>query len=103
MKKRQVRFLATASADVTSIFDWIGEVVNQPATARSFILRIYERCEQLADFPELGVARDDLLPGLRFLSFENRIAIFYVIRDKEIQITNVFYRGRDYDSFDFQN
>ena len=102
MNKRRVRFLAAANADLKSIFDWIVDASGYPAVAEKFILRIIDRCEQLGDFPELGVARDDLLAGLRHLAFERRAAIFYRITVDEIQIVNIFYKGRDYDDFTFQ-
>lgn len=101
MKKRSVRFLATASADMKAIFDWIVEASGQPAVAEQFILRMYDRCAQLADFPEIGAARDDLLPGLRLLPFERRAAIFYFIVGDEVRITNVLYKGRDYSDVTF--
>ena len=98
MKNRHVRFLHTANADMTAIFDWIVEASGHATVAQNFILRIYDRCEQLADFPEIGVARDDLVLGIRMLAFERRASIFYRIAEGEVQITNVLYRGRDYDS-----
>ena len=102
MKKRSVRVLATANADIKAIYDWIVEVSGQPDVAEKFILLIYERCGQLVDFPEIGVARDDLLPGLRLLPFERRAAIFYRIVGDEVQIVNVLYKGRDYNELTFE-
>jgi toxin ParE1/3/4 len=102
VKKRRVRFLAVANAELKSIFDWIVDASGHPIVAEKFIMRIIDRCEQLGDFPELGVARDDLLEGMRLLAFERRAAIFYRITADEIQIVNIFYKGRDYDDFTFQ-
>jgi toxin ParE1/3/4 len=96
-----LRFLATANADMKSIYDWIAETTNQPSVAEAFVLRIFDRCEQLIDFPEIGVARDDLSPGIRLLPFERRATVFYRIVGTEVQVTNVFYRGRDYDDSTF--
>ena len=97
MKRREVRFLATANADLKSIYDWICEASGYPRLAEKFVDRIFSRCETLSDFPEIGVARDDLSLGIRLIPFERKAAIFYRILDEEVQITNVFYRGRDYD------
>lgn len=102
MNKRQVRFLAAANADLKAIYDWIVDASGHPSVAEKFVMRIMDRCEQLADFPELGVARNDLLKDLRLLAFERRAAIFYRVTDGEIQVVNVFYKGRDYDDFTFQ-
>ncbi len=101
MKKLDLRFLATANADLKSIYDWIADASGQPAVAEAFVMRIFDRCEQLIDFPEIGVARDDLSPGIRLLSFERRAMIFYRVVETEVQITNVLYRGRDYDEITF--
>lgn len=97
MRKFRVRILATANADVKGIYDWIVEASGHPKVAEDFIARIFDRCDQLSQFPELGVNRDDLLPGIRLLPFERRAAIFYRIVNDEVQVANVFYRGRDYD------
>ena len=101
MKKREVRFLATANADLKSIYDWICEASGYPRLAEKFIDRIFDRCETLSDFPETGVARDDLSLGIRLLAFERKAAIFYRVLEEEVQITKVFYGGRDYDETTF--
>lgn len=101
MTLRAVRFLSTAEEDLASIYDWIVEATLHNDTAEVFIKRIIDRCEQLSDFPEMGVARDDLSSGIRMLVFEHRATIFYRIKDSELLIVNVFYRGRDYDDNTF--
>jgi toxin ParE1/3/4 len=103
VKRLTVRFRPAANEDVQAIFDWIATSSGHSESAEKFIYRIFDRCEQLRDFPELGVARDDLSKGIRLLTFEKRAAIFYRIVGTEIQITNIFYAGRDYDETTFDN
>ena len=102
MKQLTVRFLATANADVKAIFDWIADSSSNRDVAAKFIGRIFDRCDGLSDFPEQGIARSDLSPGLRLLPFERKAAIFYRITRDEVQITKVLYRGRDYDETTFE-
>jgi len=52
---------------------------------------------KLADFPERGMRRDDLKPGLRVLGFRRRVNIAFVVYRDRIEIARVFYGGRDID------
>lgn len=47
------------------------------ASATAFIERFEAWCAALSDFPERGIRRDDLYPGLRVLGFERRMAIAF--------------------------
>jgi toxin ParE1/3/4 len=100
--RREVRFLATANSDLQAIYDFIAEASGYPAIAEKFVDRIFNFCEKLSDFPEIGVARDDLSRGIRLIPFERKATIFYRVLEGEVQITNVFYRGRDYNETTFE-
>lgn len=45
-----------------------------------------------------GIARDDLEPGVRLLSFESRVVILYRIEGDRVRIARLFYGGRDYEA-----
>jgi toxin ParE1/3/4 len=45
-----------------------------------------------------GRPRDDLSPGLRTTPFERSVVIAYVVEGGAVQITNIFYGGRDYEA-----
>jgi len=45
-----------------------------------------------------GRSRDVLYPGLRTVPFERAAVIAYLVRDGWIEVTNVFYGGRDYEA-----
>ncbi len=66
--------------------------------ALGFTLRVRERCERIGDAPRGGRPRDDLAPGLRTVPFERSAVIAYVIENGRVQITNIFYGGRDYEA-----
>jgi toxin ParE1/3/4 len=67
--------------------------------AEKFIDRIFNRIDDLGDFPLIGIARPDLGDGLRHLVFEGRALIIYRVMGQDVQVTNVLYRGRDTDEF----
>jgi toxin ParE1/3/4 len=65
---------------------------------RRFIQRIRDRCERIGAAPMGGRPRDDLSPGLRTTPFERSVVIAYVVEGGAVQITNIFYGGRDYEA-----
>lgn len=52
---------------------------------------------KLQTFAARGVARDDLLPGLRITHFRKRAIIAYLLDDEVVSIIGVFYGGQDYE------
>ncbi|MFA6967222.1 MAG: type II toxin-antitoxin system RelE/ParE family toxin [Bosea sp. (in: a-proteobacteria)] len=57
--------------------------------------RIERRCALLCEFPELGVERPDVSPGLRIFPYR-RAVIAYRIQMTRVRIVRVFYGGQDY-------
>lgn len=55
------------------------------------------RCRKIGDAPNGGRPRDDLEPGLRTVPFERTAIVAYRVTDN-VEITNVFYGGRDYEA-----
>lgn len=66
-----------------------------PATASAYIDRIEERMTGLKEFPHRGTPRDDLVEGLRTLSFERRIVIAYRVEGAEVTVLRVLDGARD--------
>ena len=62
----RVTFSVEAECDLDALFDFIAG--DKPLAAAEFVSRIEEKCRLLAQFPEMGSARDDLSPGLRVFS-----------------------------------
>ncbi|WP_306838648.1 type II toxin-antitoxin system RelE/ParE family toxin [Neorhizobium huautlense] len=58
--------------------------------------QLIARCESIGNAPSGGVARPDLGDGIRMVPFECRAVIPYRVDDTTVEITNVFYKGRDY-------
>ena len=57
--------------------------------------RIQEQCQTLSEFPDRGVRREELGPGIRLLSLENRISVYYRVLKDRVQIVRIIYAGRD--------
>ena len=97
MRRLKVRYRSEAIADLDWIFDAILRVSANQITAERFVRRILARCRRIGNAPYGGRPRDDLEPGLRTVPFERRAVIAYRVTDA-VEITNVFYGGRDYEA-----
>ena len=98
MKRLTVRLRAQAHQDIKDIFDWIVSESDHPPVAENLVNRIYTRCESLGEFPLKGRARDDLQQGVRILAFERKAVIVYRVLADEVEVTNIFYGGRDWEA-----
>ena len=64
--------------------------------AHGYLNRIYALCQALAEMPERGRPRDDIMPGLRTLSMERRVTIVCRVRRSQVEIVTIAYAGRDF-------
>lgn len=57
-------------------------------------------CEDLATFPNRGVSRDDVRPGLKTTHYRGRTVIAYTVDEpaQRVAILGVYYGGQDYES-----
>ena len=62
------------------------------------MLRRGRSCETLGDFPLKGRSRNDLQKGLRILGFERKAVITYRVLADEVEVTNIFYGGRNWEA-----
>ncbi|GGF77143.1 hypothetical protein GCM10007301_41340 [Azorhizobium oxalatiphilum] len=91
----KLRYLPAALRDLGSIFDYIAERNDHPATARSFTARLRKRCRQLASTPGLlGTARPELGPDFRCLPFRDYL-IFFRYVDGTVEILGIIEGHRD--------
>ncbi len=98
MRRLPVLYLLDAAADLDNIFDHLLEQGASPRTARGFVERIEAHCERIGGLPEGYPAHPDLGHGIRISPFERSAVIAYRLADDAVQIVNVFYGGRDYQS-----
>lgn len=93
---RKVYFRPEAEADLIGLYEYIAEASGTKIAA-GYIDRIEAACMALADFPERGTRRDDLLPGLRTVGFERRATIAFRVLRTRVDIVTIAYGGRDFE------
>ena len=98
MRRARIVYRPEAVTDLEEIFRFVRQVSRDQAVARDFVERIRERCRRIANVPQGGTARDDLAAGLRTIPFERRAVIAYRVNGDAVEITNIFYGGRDYEA-----
>jgi len=71
---------------------------GSPEVADRYTDAIAGFCASLATFPERGIRRDDIRPGLRITNYRKRAVIAFVVdtASEEVSVVDVFYGGRDY-------
>ena len=89
-----VQLSALAIEDLIALHQWVSVEADIP-TADGYLSRIEERIAALADFPQRGSPRNDLLAGLRTLTFERRLLIAYNVDGKVVTIQRVINAFRD--------
>ncbi len=96
MKRIPVKLRPAAVEDLIQIADFISDKSGMPGIALGFVRRIRQRCQSVGDAPNGGAPRPDLGEGIRLVPFEKSAVILYRVVDGTVEITNVFYGGRDY-------
>lgn len=79
----RLRFTESAERDLADIGNFIAR--DNPISAAQFVARVEEHCQLLAAHPLLRRTRDELVPGLRSLTF-GRYVIFYRALDDGAEI-----------------
>ncbi len=92
----KVVFAPEARDDLVALYRFIAEQSGDDR-AMAYLERIEVYCRGFVAFPERGLRRDDLLPGLRVVGFERRVAIAFHVEPNRITIDRILYGGRDLD------
>jgi len=91
---REVIFAPEALQDLFELYDYIA-ADSGAERARGYTDRIVAACLGLVTFPERGIRRDDLRPGLRTTTFRRRVTIAFHITATTVVIDRVVYGGRE--------
>ena len=83
-----------AEKDVTELLDHLVPEAGE-RIARAYVDRLIDYCAGFETFPERGLKRDDLRPGLRVVGFRGRASIAFLVRDDVVTIVRIFHGGRD--------
>lgn len=85
----------TARAEQDLIDIWLAIAADSPAAADMVLDTLDEKARMLAGNPNIGVARDDIMPGLRYFPWRNYL-VFYHIVDDTIEVYRFIHGARDY-------
>jgi toxin ParE1/3/4 len=88
------RFTPLARSDLKEIRDFIAR--DKSTAASQYMAMLKQKCELLADFPGLGIQRDEYC-GLYKFSVDSYL-IFYRISQTGIDIIRILHGSRDIDS-----
>ena len=93
-------FAPEAQEHLLSLYRYIAKHAS-PATAAKYTEAIVAYCERLGSFPQRGLLRDDVRPGLRLTNYRRRTVIAFEVDDANhfVAIIGVFYGGRNYEAF----
>jgi toxin ParE1/3/4 len=84
-----------AEIDLDEIWWYIAQ--ESPDHADRFLDKVEDRCQALAQFPQMGISREELMPALRSLAGGRRL-IFYLLIEDGIDVVRVLTGMRDIDA-----
>lgn len=93
----RIVFSPEAYEDLEQLYQFVADQAGE-RVALSYIERIETYCRGFADFPERGLLRDDLFPGLRIVGFERRLSIAFRVEADTVYFDRILYGGRDIDT-----
>ena len=85
-----------AETDLDEIWWYIAQ--DNPDAADMLLDKIEDRCRALAQFPNMGISRDELYLGLRSLPV-GKYLIFYTSIPDGIEVVRVLHGMMDIDAF----
>jgi toxin ParE1/3/4 len=94
MERRNIVWRPKARLDLLALYDWIAEQAA-PKTAYDYTSNIEAHVAKLANFPERGTPRDDLVAGLRTIPYRRRTVNAYRVLEAGVEILALVYGGRD--------
>lgn len=98
--KYSIQFTETAKNDLREIAFYIAEVSKEKGVATNFIDELFNKCQQLIEFPNSGVfPKDRLLKSLEYRYLVHKeYLIFYTVHEElnGIYIEAIFNAKRDY-------
>lgn len=91
----RVHFAPEARDDLLRLYDFVAGQAGA-ARAMAYLSRIETYCLGFEQFPQRGIARDDILPGLRLVGFEKRVTLAFHVAGDMIVFDRILYGGRQF-------
>ncbi|WP_411032999.1 type II toxin-antitoxin system RelE/ParE family toxin [Shinella sp. BYT-45] len=95
----RVQFAPEARDDLLRLYDFVAERAGA-SRAIAYLSRIEAFCLGFERFPQRGIARDDIFPGLRVVGFEKRVTLAFHIVGDTVVFDRVLYAGRQFPAED---
>ncbi len=89
-----VGFDAAARADLAELYDYILAEAGE-AIARDYLEKLMDYCAGFETFPERGLRRDEIHPGLRTVGYRRRATIAFRVKGNSVTIVRIFHGGRN--------
>jgi toxin ParE1/3/4 len=83
-----------AIRDFQVLYDYLWPRAGE-RTAAAYLGKLYAYCMELRTFPQRGMRRDDLRPGLRIVGYRRKASIAFRVDDDVVTIVRVFHGGQD--------
>lgn len=99
--KYRVLFSDAAEADVAALLDYLVPRAGE-RIARDYVDRIIDYCADFETFPERGLGRNDISPGLRIVGYRRKASIAFQVRDNVVTILRIYFGGRNIALSDFE-
>jgi len=93
-----VVFSSVAEQDLSNLFSYIRDELQNPIAAHNIAAKILQRSQQLATFPETGASPygiDQRLDSYRYLLVDNYL-IIYSTTDERAAILRILYARSGY-------
>ena len=90
----KIKWHPDARNDLYALYLWIAEQAGDDVAYR-YTARIDKATETLMQFPARGTPRDDLVAGMRTITYRRRTIITYQIVDNVVEILGITHGGRD--------
>ena len=94
-----MKLVKSAQAQEDLIEIWVHVATDNERAADQVLDGIEARLDALLAFPEMGVAREDIRPGLRML-VSGAYVILYRIGEQDIDIVRVVHGRRDLETLE---
>ncbi|MCV9997567.1 type II toxin-antitoxin system RelE/ParE family toxin [Pararhizobium sp. YC-54] len=89
-----VGFDASARADIKDLYRYILANAGEQV-ADAYVDKLLEYCAGFETFPERGIRREDISPGLRLVGYRRQATIAFRIYGNTVTIVRIFYGGRN--------
>ena len=96
MKSYAVVWHPRAERDLLALYDWIALRAGAD-TAFAYTRKIEATAASLAQYPERGTPRDDLVRGLRTVPYRRRTIIGYRVVDGRVEVLRLVHGGQEWD------